>query len=265
VRQRCNTLTRLGGAQNAGRMINMSFLKKPDTRQTKVVLSVMACLDCNRLVPAGVLDCPHCHSPNRKLAIPKDVLKLMMEARSKTDDGARCLLASDLQNAIRLTREALGMNPWQATAHGNLGGMLLKHNELDEAAESLERAFLLCPSLEGVKEYLDIVALRLGKPVRSWRQYRFMAIFEFDTEKHAVDSLGVLPDELLRRMENPKLTHAPNGIFLELSANPLTKAEIWYTVLALDACGFSKMSLGLPGMTREERDRVLKRFLPGRM
>jgi tetratricopeptide (TPR) repeat protein len=231
----------------------------------KVVLGVAACLDCNRMIPGGIYDCPHCHSSNLQMAVRKDVLDWMARARAKTDEGARCLVAGDVQTAIKLTRDALAMNPWHATAHGNLGDMLSRCGEFEEAAECLERALYLCHFLEGARERMELVAQKLGKPVSLWRNYTFAANFQFGTEEHALDSVTVLPDALLQRMERPKLTNAPNGSFLHLAGDPLTKAEIWYTVLALDACGFSKMAIGLPNMSREERDRVLKRFLPGRM
>jgi tetratricopeptide (TPR) repeat protein len=189
----------------------------------------------------------------------------MVQARAKADEGAQRAIAGDVQTAIKLTRDAIAMNPWQATAHGNLGSMLSGCGEFEEAAECLERAFYLRPSLEGVQEHMEAVAQKLGKPVNSWRNYGFAANFQFNTEKHALDSVTVLPDALLQRMERPKLTNAPNGSFLYLAGNPLTRAEIWYIVLALDACGISKMAIGLKNMSQEEQDRALKQFLPGRM
>lgn len=231
----------------------------------KIVMGVSACLDCNRIVPGGVLDCPHCHSPNRKMAIGKDLQQLMLDVQATTNEGARRFATGDLDAAIKLTREAIGKNPWNATAHGNLGKMLIKRNELDEAAECLERAFYLFPSLVGIQDHLGLVSRGLNKPIESWRRYNFVSVFEFDTDKHAIDSIDILPNELLRRMEKPELTRTGNCSFLKFVGNPLTKAEIWYTVLALDACGFSKMAIGLPDMRQDEQTRVLKRFFPGRM
>lgn len=80
-------------------------------------------LQAVQIVPAVVTDCPHCHSVNRKMMVPKDVMQLMTEARATADKGVKRALSGDLQNGIELTREALRMNPWQATAHGNLGGI----------------------------------------------------------------------------------------------------------------------------------------------
>jgi tetratricopeptide (TPR) repeat protein len=231
----------------------------------KPVMGVVGCLNCNRLLPGGLWPCPHCRSSNQQMAIPKDLLEWMYEAREKADEGARSFATGDLRRAIQLTREAIAMNPWNAKAHGNLGHALMKSDQLEEAAESLERAALLCPTLEGVSQAITLVGQMLGRPQRSWRRYRFLAIFQFDTDKHAVDSLQVLPDELLDRMERPKLTRAPNGAFLQLGGDPLTKAEIWYILLAIDACGFKELTVGLPGMTKDEQYRVFGQFMEGRL
>jgi tetratricopeptide (TPR) repeat protein len=115
------------------------------------------CLNCNTHVDDRAHVCPKCggstllgsYSGTEALAM-LDAMKDMGKGREHVDRSAQFYAAGRFTEAIRELEAALKVDPMNATAHGNMGAVLLKQGKTGEAIQWLEKALTLNPNLEGV-------------------------------------------------------------------------------------------------------------------
>jgi len=120
------------------------------------------CSSChNQVDDLGHL-CPHCGSEagfysggsGAEALSMLDAMQKQTEAARLVDRGARLIMQGRYAEAEKQLTTALAVNPMNATAHGNMGGLLLRQGRPGEAIPLLEKALQLHPGLEGVGQAL---------------------------------------------------------------------------------------------------------------
>jgi tetratricopeptide (TPR) repeat protein len=237
------------------------------------------CQQCNRKVPAGVHPCPHCHG--RSLAVTDTVLQIMNAARRLVDKSVLLYQAGDMEGSKRMLHEALRFNPYNPMAHNNMGGMLIHEGQYEVGTEYLERAVLLDPSLDTASEFLRLGLRALEEELPYLRCYGLEGWFAFDSEHMVSEAFEALPLELRQRLKHsiwkvienvniarqaicrrlqPLWGEALEGwarkFLLEVSGDPLTKAEIWYIVMSMRSGGMRDSKLAMVRMLSTEADRL---------
>ena len=250
---------------------------------------IVLCQNCERKNPAGVHVCWHCGG--RKLAMYYEV-RLMMEAARRLNDRASLYFKSKkVSDAAGVVWDALRFNPYNAMAHNNMGGMLILNGRIEECIEYMERTLILDPTIETADHYLTR-ALGSRCENKEWlRCYGFQALFAFGDEKTSSEALDILPDQIRERLSESPVFQAKHGnsissrvssrllarkwssvskswndlFVVEIAADPLTKAEIWATVLGLRSAGMRDSINAMLRMTSEEIKRLLAFFEPKRL
>jgi len=83
-----------------------------------------------------------------------DAMQKQMKAAEHVDRGAGFILQGLYAEAEKELKLAIKINPLNATAHGNMGGIFLRQNKPKKAIPWLEKALKINPHLEGVPEAL---------------------------------------------------------------------------------------------------------------
>lgn len=83
-----------------------------------------------------------------------DAVDKQMEASRLVDEGFHLIREGRFAEAETTLRKAIQVNPYNATAHGNLGGVFYRQGKFAEAIPWLEKALELNPHLGGVPEAL---------------------------------------------------------------------------------------------------------------
>ncbi len=83
-----------------------------------------------------------------------DAVDQQMEASRLVDQGFNLIREGRFSAAEATLRKAIEVNPYNATAHGNLGGVFYRQNRFAEAIPWLEKALELNPQLAGVPDAL---------------------------------------------------------------------------------------------------------------
>ena len=103
--------------------------------------------------------CPHCggtafYAADQGAIDMLDSMSRQAEAKQHVDRGAQLLLQGRYAEAETELRRGIEINPMNATAHGNMGGIFLRQGQPENAIPWLERALELNPRLEGVPQAL---------------------------------------------------------------------------------------------------------------
>lgn len=119
------------------------------------------CLACHEQMEDLYHACPSCGGESFMLAGSAadalsmlDVMQRQAEAAEHVNRSAEFAGQGRYAEAKRELNEAIRINPLNATAHGNMGGVCLKQGRPDEAVMWLEKALKLNPRLEGVPQAL---------------------------------------------------------------------------------------------------------------
>jgi len=91
---------------------------------------------------------------NKDLSGDRVIREKQTEAARRVDLSVSLNEKGKYSEAERELKEAIKLNPFNATAHGNLGAIFLKQGKPKEAILWLEKALNLNPKLEGVTEAL---------------------------------------------------------------------------------------------------------------
>lgn len=83
-----------------------------------------------------------------------DAVDKQREASRLVDEGFHLIQQGRFADAEKTLRKAIEVNPFNATAHGNLGGVFYRQNRFAEAIPWLEKALELNPELAGVPQAL---------------------------------------------------------------------------------------------------------------
>lgn len=119
------------------------------------------CLACHSQVEDLRHTCPHCGgsafwqggSGPDALSMLDAMLK-QAEAAQHVDRGAQLIMQGRYVEAERELREAIDINPLNATAHGNMGAVFDRQGRPEEAIPWLEKALELNPCLDGIPQAL---------------------------------------------------------------------------------------------------------------
>lgn len=136
-------------------------------REQVLMYSTKSCTACGQEFELLRHACPRCGST---AAMPADVESMqfmqMRQARASdlVDRGALLYQSGDLDQAETTLRQAVAANPWNATACGNLGVVLLHRGSRAEALEWLEKAVGIDPGVPGGRELVHRLRAELPEP-----------------------------------------------------------------------------------------------------
>jgi WD40 repeat protein/tetratricopeptide (TPR) repeat protein/predicted RNA-binding Zn-ribbon protein involved in translation (DUF1610 family) len=143
----------------------------PQTPRERVLMySTKTCTACGHEFELLRHACPQCGST---MATPPDVeaLQFMQMRQAKAselvDRGALLFQSGKLDEAESTLREAVEANPWNATAHGNLGVVLLHRDRRAEALEWFEKAVGIDPDVPGGRAMVDRLRAEVAGPSSS--------------------------------------------------------------------------------------------------
>ena len=151
-------------------------------------LALKRCSQCRKSVGVGLRFCPHCK--HTTFEIISEHFSAQTEAASLVDNGVRLWESGKKDAAMQETVRALQINPWNASAHGNLAGFLYDRGQYEQSAVLLERALLLDPSLEGAH---GLLKKAIDASERQDKRYDFVGLFFFMTQQAAARAIDAIP------------------------------------------------------------------------
>lgn len=127
------------------------------------------CAKCNGKVHVLTHVCPRCGDQGTLVGnIPQDelanVLSKQAEARSLVDQSMSFMQQGRFAEAEEVLKRAQAINPYNACAFGNMGGVYFLQGKFAEAIPWLEKALALDPTLEGIPGYLATAKQKTGQP-----------------------------------------------------------------------------------------------------
>lgn len=119
------------------------------------------CLECDANVDEGAYVCPKCGSSTLMGSYSGadalsmlDTMKNQAAAAEHVDRGAKLFFESRFDEAAVELKDAINLAPQNATAHGNMGHLLIKQGKPAEAIPWLQKALELNPKIEGAASAL---------------------------------------------------------------------------------------------------------------
>jgi tetratricopeptide (TPR) repeat protein len=119
------------------------------------------CVECNHVTEDFRTQCPECGAGSFVQGVEADGVDRVLSGYQKqaksaeiVDEAVGYFQQGKHERAIAVLKEAIRMNPNNATAHGNIGFILSSIGKSAEAIPYLERALELNPHLEGIPEVL---------------------------------------------------------------------------------------------------------------
>jgi len=156
-----------GSGEVARRRRVAELLGEPTPRDRQLTFSLKTCSGCGNEFELLRYACPRCGS--MAAAPPSQEALEFMQMRQKrvsghVDRGSLLFKAGRLDEAEGEFRRAIDANPWNATAYGNLGVVMLHRDQPDDALEWFEKALEIDPAVPGVKEMVS--KMRAERPRR---------------------------------------------------------------------------------------------------
>lgn len=122
----------------------------------KLLKAMKSCLKCGKETELLRFRCPHCSSelfmipPDQELH--EDMLAHQKLSLQHVDQGSRLFKQGLFDQAEQEFSKAIEANPWNATAKGNIGVVLLRQGKPQKALCWFERALEIDPNVPGAKE-----------------------------------------------------------------------------------------------------------------
>ena len=91
-----------------------------------------------------------------------DILLQKVKSKELCDRGVASFQDDDVQEALSLVRQAIEVNPYHEQAYSNLGFILIKKGDYEEAIDVLEEVLAFCPHREEAKRYLATAKEKQG-------------------------------------------------------------------------------------------------------
>ncbi len=117
---------------------------------------------------AILLALPACHQPQLESAAEP----VPTAAAVRLTEQAVEIMSTDSKQAAELLRQAISLDPYNASAYNNLGVLHLRAGRLFEAAESFEEARKLMPAHPSPRLNLGMVFERAGRVDDAIAEYR---------------------------------------------------------------------------------------------
>jgi len=120
------------------------------------------CASCHKQYETLRNTCPHCGGKDFiPIVASGDEAQTLLaemgkkaEAKKHVDRGAQLTMQGRYAEAEAELKKAIEINPHNATAHGNMGGVFFHQKRYTEAIPWLEKALQLDPNLQGVPDAL---------------------------------------------------------------------------------------------------------------
>ena len=133
-----------------------------------VLAAKKKCVQCGEVLEMLRFRCPKCSSEMFDVIATGSDHELVevMQGRQKlsqqhVDQGGRLFQQGLADEALKEFQQAIEANPWNATAHGNVGVIFLRRGQRREALEWFERALEIDPNVPGVKDMVTQVQRQL--------------------------------------------------------------------------------------------------------
>jgi tetratricopeptide (TPR) repeat protein/predicted RNA-binding Zn-ribbon protein involved in translation (DUF1610 family) len=130
------------------------------SRERELMHATKSCAACGTELELLRHACPRCGSSMATMTDPTPEATEFMQMRQEgamrhVDRGSLLFKQGDLDAAEAEFRLAIETNPWNATAHANLGVVMLRRDRLEEAIDRWEQALEIDPEVEGVRGMVD--------------------------------------------------------------------------------------------------------------
>jgi len=125
--------------------------------EKKILNAVKICSHCQNKTELLRFRCPYCSSEIFFMISPNAELDDAMHAHQKlsqdhVDRGSRLFMQGMLDEALQEFSKAIEANPWNATAHGNIGVIFLRQGKPKKAHKYFKRALEIDPRVPGGKK-----------------------------------------------------------------------------------------------------------------
>jgi tetratricopeptide (TPR) repeat protein len=125
----------------------------------KVLDAVKICINCKKKIELLRFRCPYCGSEAFSTMPDQELIESMqgyqMLSQQHVDQGARLFKQGFFDQAQKEFLKSIEANPWNATAHGNIGMVLLRKNRPREAIKWFKKALKIDPRVPGGKEMIE--------------------------------------------------------------------------------------------------------------
>ena len=143
-------------AERGGRAAEL--LGEPVARERELIFETKECLICRNEFELLRYACPHC---GNSMAQPPsaEAAEFMQDrqyqASQLVDQGAELFQRNKFNKAEAEFHKAIEVNPWNATAHANIGLVMFRENRLEEAIRWWDKALEIDPRVAGVREMME--------------------------------------------------------------------------------------------------------------
>jgi tetratricopeptide (TPR) repeat protein len=145
-------------------------LLKRGIKNDPVLRAMKTCMVCGNVTELLRFRCPQCSSEMFDALRPEHLdWKLVEEANGRqqlssqhVDHGSRLFMQGLIDEALQEFEKAIEINPFNATAHGNIGVIYLRRGKPKDALRWYERALEIDPEVAGAKEMVERVRAQLA-------------------------------------------------------------------------------------------------------
>jgi len=135
------------------------------------------CVSCNKEIDDLYHQCPQCggetfmqSGSSSDSASWYDSMAKQSEASTLVDKSVKLIMSGKFTEAEKVLKKAIVINPFNATAHSNMGGVFDRQGRFKEAIPWFEKALDLNPHLEGVPQALQKAKDQVNKSKRLERR-----------------------------------------------------------------------------------------------
>lgn len=132
-------------------------------------------MQCGEVIELLRFRCPRCSSEMFDVAstgaepeLVDAALRRQQLSGQHVDQGGRLFQQGLADEALQEFKRSIEANPWNATAHGNIGVIFLRRDQLREALRWFERALEIDPTVPGAREMVE--RIRSQRRGRFWRR-----------------------------------------------------------------------------------------------
>jgi Tfp pilus assembly protein PilF len=134
----------------------------------RVLAATKKCAQCGQITELLRFRCPQCSSEMFDTAstgagpeLVDAMLGRQKLSQQHVDQGGRLFQQGLTDEATEEFHKAIEANPWNATAHGNIGVIYLRQGQPKEAVKWFERALEIDPNVPGGKDMLEAAKRQL--------------------------------------------------------------------------------------------------------